>query len=146
MDEALIRARLEAALQETEPTFGAFFLLRFFGLEVSYGDETCTVAIPTSLEMMNPQGTSLHGGVLTMAVDISMGHLCNRFLSPCVTVNMDLSFLRPITGPARCEAVFLKKGRRLVTVESRVRDQDDRLAAVATGTWYRLPEGDPSTV
>jgi len=140
MDEALIRARLDEALRETQPDFGAFFLLRLFGLDVSYGEETCTVRIPTSAEMFNPQGTSLHGGVLTMAVDISMGHLCKRFLSTCVTVDMDLKYLRPINGPARCEASFLKKGRRLVTVQTRVFDQRDRLAAFATATWYRLPE------
>ena len=139
MDEANIRSRLEEALNEVDPDFGAFFLLRFFGLEVDYGDETCTVRIPTSDEMLNPQGTSLHGGITTMAIDISMGHLCQRFLSPCVTIDMDLKFLRPITGPARCEASFLKKGRRLVTVQSRVLDDQERLAVIATGTWFRLP-------
>lgn len=138
MDEALIRQRLDDALAQTEPDFGAFFLLRFFGLEVSYGDETCTVAIPTSDDMNNPQG-SLHGGVLATAIDISMGHLCNRFLSTAVTLEMSIKFLRPVLGPARCEASFLKEGRQMVYVESRVYDEQDRLAAIGTGTWFRLP-------
>lgn len=139
MDAARIRERLEEALQETEPDFGAFFLLRFLGLEVSYGDESCTVHVPTTPELFNPQGTSYHGGALAIAIDISMGHLCNRFLSRSVTLDMDLKFLRPITTPVRCTATFLKKGRGVVTVESRVVDEDERLCAFATGTWYRLP-------
>ncbi len=142
MDAGRIRERLEEALQETEPRFGSFFLLRFMGLEVEYGDEVCTVSVPTSAEWFNPQGTSLHGGALTIAIDISMGHLCERFLSPCVTLDMDIKYLRPITGPVRCEATFLKKARTVVTVQSRVLDEDDRLCAFATGTWFRLPQGD----
>ena len=144
-DTARIHGRLEAALQETEPDFGSFFLLRFLGLEVTYGDESCTVSVPTTPEMFNPQGTSYHGGALAIAIDISMGHLCNRFLSRCVTVDMSVKFLRPVVGPVRCTATFLKKARSIVTVESRVLDDDDRLCAFATGTWYRLPQEPPES-
>jgi acyl-CoA thioesterase len=145
LDEVLLQERLAAGLAERDPDFGAFFLLRFFGLEVSYGEGTCTVTVPTADYMGNPQG-SLHGGVIAMAVDISMGHLCNRELSTAVTLDMDLKFLRPITGPARCEARFLKPGRQVISVESRVYTRDDKLAAIGTGTWFRLPqkEGDAS--
>jgi acyl-CoA thioesterase len=139
MDEALIRERLDAAMKETEPDFGAFFLLRFFGFEVSYGEGTCTVEIPTADYMGNPQG-SLHGGVLATAIDVSMGHLCHRELSTAVTLDIDIKFLRPVNGPARCEARFLKRGRQLIQVESRVHNEQDKLAAVATGTWFRLPQ------
>lgn len=139
MDEALLRERLEAGLAERDPAFGAFFLLRFFGLQVSYGEGTCTVHIPTAEYMGNPQG-SLHGGVIAMAADISMGHLCNAQASTAVTLDMDLKFLRPVRGPARCEARFLKRGRKVIQLESRVYTDDDKLAAIATGTWFRLPD------
>lgn len=143
-DESTIRARLEDALAQTEPDFGAFFLLRFFGFEISYGEDTCTVTVPTSSYMLNPQG-SLHGGVIALAVDVSMGHLCHHALSTSVTLDVDLSFLRPITGPARVEARLLKGGRQVVNIESRVyREDDGELAAVATGTWFRLPEAGES--
>lgn len=139
MDEALLEQRLEAGLAAQEPDFGDFFLLHFFGLEVSYGDETCTVYIPTADYMGNPQG-SLHGGVIAMAADISMGHLCNDQAATSVTLDMDLKFLRPIRGPARCEARFLKQGRKVIQLESRVYTDDDKLAAIATGTWFPLPQ------
>jgi acyl-coenzyme A thioesterase PaaI-like protein len=32
----------------------------------------------------------MHGGVITTAMDVSMGHLCHRFLSTAVTIEMNL--------------------------------------------------------
>ncbi len=40
----------------------------------------------------------MHGGVITTALDISMGHLCKRYLSPAVTIEMQVRFFRPLTG------------------------------------------------
>jgi acyl-CoA thioesterase len=139
VDRDLVHERVESALQVTDPGFGNFFLQRFLGLEISYGDESCTVHVPTSTYMHNPQGW-LHAGVIATAADISMGHLCHRELSTAVTLDMDLKFMRPISGPARCVARFLKKGRTVVQLESRVLDEDDRLCAHATATWFRLPD------
>ena len=138
MDRDLIERRLEDALQLDPPTFGAFFLQRFFGLEISYGHGTCTVTIPTADYMGNPQGT-LHGGIIALAADISMGHLCHRELSTAVTLDMGLRFLRPINGPATCTARFLKPGRTVVNIQSEVTDEEGRLCAVASATWFRLP-------
>jgi uncharacterized protein (TIGR00369 family) len=54
-----------------------FFLARFLGLEISYGDEVCVVEIEVRDFMFNPQG-SLHGGVIAFALDVAMGHLIKR--------------------------------------------------------------------
>lgn len=136
MDEELVRQRFETALAEHKWEFGEFFLLRFFGLTVSYGDQTCRVEIPTAEYMGNPQG-SLHGGVLSLAMDVSMGHLCQRFLGQAVTLSMSTEYLRAVRGPVVCEARFLKPGRRLVFLESRVTDEHGELAAMATANWMR---------
>lgn len=139
MDEAIARKRFEAALREHEPAFERFFLARFFGIEVAYDDaeETCTVSMPYDDYMNNPQG-SLHGGVLATALDISMGHLCHRFLRTGVTLEMKSQFLRPVLGPSRCEARFSKKGRRVAFTQSTLWDEDDRACATATATWMLL--------
>lgn len=131
--------RVREAVETAEPGFGTFFLARFLGLDISYDDErqTCTVLLPYAPYLCNPQG-SVHGGVITTAMDISMGHLCHRFLSTAVTVEMQQRFFRPLTGPGRCEGRLLSPGRRLVHLESRTYDADDRLVAVGTGSWYRL--------
>ena len=38
----------------------------------------------------------MHGGIVTTAMDISMGHLCHRFLSTAVTIEMQMRFFRPL--------------------------------------------------
>jgi len=145
VDEALAKERFEHALEHHRPAFGAFFLARFLGLEVSYGDQTCRVDLPTAEYMYNPQG-SLHGGVIAIAMDVSMGHLNHRFLRTGVTLEMKTQFLRPVTGPCWCEARFTKTGRRVVFSESKLYDDRDRLCAVATATWMLLdaPDADAS--
>lgn len=146
MDTSLVRSRFETAVAEHAPGFERFFLARFFDLRISYGDETCRVEIPVADYMANPQG-SLHGGVISLAMDVSMGHLCNRFLSVAVTLEMKTQYLRAVTGPCWCEGRFLKKGRQVVYLESRLYDESERLCAVATSTWRRVADAsstDPS--
>jgi acyl-CoA thioesterase len=119
--------------------FGNFFLSRFLGLEISYDDEqqTCSVLLPYARHLGNPQG-SVHGGIITTAMDISMGHLTHRFLSTAMTIEMNLRFFRPLTGDGTATARLLKPGRRLVHLESRMTDSDGRLVAHAVGSWHRL--------
>lgn len=139
MDERAARERFERAVAEARPEFERFFLARFFDVQVSYGEETCRVDLPVSDYLYNPQG-SLHGGVISFALDVSMGHLCNRFLGTAVTLEMKTQFLRPVVGDCHCQASFLKKGRRLAFVESRLFDEDGKQAAIATSTWMLLPK------
>ncbi|HET6260310.1 MAG TPA: PaaI family thioesterase [Pseudonocardia sp.] len=138
-------AHAAAAAAEARPEFGEFFLARFLGLDISYDDQarTCTVVLPYAAHLCNPQG-SMHGGVITTAMDISMGHLCHRFLSTAVTIEMNLRFFRPLTGTGRCHAAVLRPGRRIVHLEARLTDEQDRLVAFAAGSWHRL-DAEPST-
>jgi uncharacterized protein (TIGR00369 family) len=136
-------ARAAAAAASARPEFGAFFLARFLDLDISYDDtaRTCTVVLPYATHLCNPQG-SMHGGVIATAMDVSMGHLCHRFLSTAVTTEMNLRFFRPLTGQGRCTAAILNAGRRLVHLESRLTDEQDRLVAFAAGSWHRLDGND----
>jgi uncharacterized protein (TIGR00369 family) len=136
--EAAVERARDAA-QTAQPEFGSFFLARFLDLDISYDDEqrTCTVRLPYAPYLCNPQG-SVHGGVITTAMDISMGHLCHRYLSTAVTTEMQQRFFRPLTGPGRCEGRLLSPGKRIVHLESKTYDDSDRLVAASTGTWFRL--------
>ena len=124
------------------PVFGKFFLARLLDLDITYDDEhqTTRVELPFADFLCNPQG-SLHGGVIATAMDISMGHLCHRYLSTAVTIEMQMRFFRPVHGPAHCEGRLLRPGRRIVHLESRLYDEQGRLAAFATGSLApsRLP-------
>jgi acyl-CoA thioesterase len=141
VDVDLVRARVEDALATSEPVFGRFFLARLLDLTISYDDEaqSTRVELPFADFLRNPQG-SLHGGVIATVMDISMGHLCNRYLSTAVTIEMQMRFFRPVHGPSRCEGRLLRPGRRIVHLESRLYDEHDRLAAFATSSWQRLDD------
>jgi len=136
-DEVSALARQAAS----DPTweFGSFFLSRFLQLEISYDEpeQTCTVVLPYGPHLCNPQG-SVHGGVITTALDISMGHLCKKFLSPAVTIEMQMRFFRPLTGTGTCTGRLIRSGRRIVHLESRMTDDQGRLTALGTGSWHRL--------
>ena len=133
--------RARAAAADPESRFGNFFLSRFLGLEISYDDEaqTCQVVLPYAPFLCNPQG-SVHGGIIATAMDISMGHLCHRFLSTAVTIEMQLRFFRPLVGTGRIEGRLLKPGRRVVHLESRLYDDQNRPAAFASASWHRLDD------
>lgn len=118
-----------------EQDFGNFFLTRLLGFEFAYTEETCEVAFEAQDFMFNPQG-SLHGGVIALAMDISMGHLLRQAQGPGATLEMKLQYLQAIRG-GRVRAVgsFLRRGRSVAFLESRLFDASGELAAFATATW-----------
>ena len=136
MDENAARSALETALKDYRQDFETFFLARLFSLSFAYEDETCTVSLPVSDFMYNPQG-SLHGGVIAFAMDVASGHLLKHtFGASGATLEMKLQFLAPVRGPAaRCTAKFLRKGRSICFIEARLFDGGCEPAVVATSTW-----------
>lgn len=138
--------RATAAAASPVQEFGDFFLSRFLGLSISYDDaeRTCSVVLPFAPHLCNPQG-SVHGGVISTAVDISMGHLCHRYLATAMTIEMQVRFFRPLTGTGTATGRLLRPGRRIVHLESRVTDEEGRLVAMAAGSWHRLDALDSTT-
>lgn len=146
MDAAAARAHLDTALQTHAPGFETFFLARSLGLFFAYlpeaagdaGKEICRVTFTISDMLRNPQG-SLHGGVMASAMDISMTHLVNKIAGPGATIEMKVQVIRPVlSGPVTCEGRFVKRGRELSFMQSRLTDPEGRLAALATATWKML--------
>ena len=148
LDGEAVRTRIETALAEAAPGFETFFLARLIGATFTYlpegaadgSVEACRVRFPVEPFLFNPQGT-LHGGIVAMAMDISMGHLLNRAtgLSGTATIEMKTQYMRPVgPGTATAEGRFLRRGRSMCFMESRLFDEADRLCAHATSTW-KLP-------
>ena len=138
MDEIAARAAFEAALETHAPGFGSFFLARLLNLDISYPDDTCLVKMPVQDFMYNPQG-SLHGGIIGTVLDISMGHLLVHSVGVGMTLEMRTQFLRPArTGTVTATARFLKKGRSINFLESRMMNDDGKDMAVASSTWQLL--------
>lgn len=136
MDEKIARESFENAFGTYRQEFGSFFIVKMMGLEISYPDDYCLIEFPVADFLFNPQG-SYHGGMLATVMDISMGHLINHATGvPGATLEMKSQYPRPLTkGPARCEGRFLRQGRSIGFLESRVWDGDGKLAAHGTSTW-----------
>ena len=143
LDEATARAHFETVLEDHEQVFEKFFLARFLDLSFEYlppdapdaEKELCRLTFPVTDMVRNPQG-SLHGGAMATAMDISMGHLVNKVAGPGATIEMKIQFMCPVTeGPVTCEGRFVRRGRSLSFMESRLTGPDGKLAALATATW-----------
>lgn len=141
VNEVIARDAFEHALADHEQAFGQFFLVKLLGFEISYPDDTCRVQFPVHDFMFNPQG-SLHGGILALAMDVSMGHLLNRLQGPGATLEMKVQYMRAIrSGPVAATGRALRRGKEIAFLESRLTDHEGQLAAMATSTWRTSPAG-----
>ena len=88
---------------------------------------------------MNPYGL-VHGGVVYSLADYAMGAALARGLEPgerCATLEIKINYLAPVAGGAlRAEARVVERTRRIGVLEGRVYDDQDRLVALATGSFY----------
>lgn len=143
VDVESARHRFETALAEHEQAFETFFLARLLSLSFEYlpedasaADKTlCRIRFPAEDIMFNPQG-GLHGGAITTVMDISMGHLIKKVAGAGATLELKVQFLQPVEkGEALCEGRFLRRGRSVSFMESRLFSPGGPLAAVATATW-----------
>jgi acyl-CoA thioesterase len=89
-------------------------------------------------EALNPHGL-LHGGAVYVMVDYSMGGATMSVLPPgesCATIEIKISYLSGVTGGRlTADTEIIKRGRRIVFLESRVTDEGGRLVATASGSF-----------
>lgn len=142
IDEIQVRRIFDEALETQEPAFEKFFLIKFLQLSITYSDDECHVSLPVEPHLYNPIG-SLHGGVIAVAMDISMGHLIHHVTGAGgSTIEMKVQYMRPATkGAVRFEGRFIKKGRNVSFLESRAFDDAGKLVAMATSTWKMPANG-----
>ena len=142
MNKHVATSAFNTALDQAEPAFGKFFMAKFLGLRVGFGEDFCRIDFDCNDYMFNPQGT-LHGGVIAFVQDVSMGHLIHHLTGKGgTTLEMKTQFTNRVdAGPVRCEGRFLKRGRQLSFMESRLWNAEDKLAAVSTATWLMPATG-----
>ena len=94
---------------------------------------------------LNGAGT-LHGGVYASLIDNAMGLSVAALVGlRTATIALDVHFLGAVRqGSIRCSSEVVHRTRRIATVEAKVRDAEDNLVAMGTGT-FRIFEksGDP---
>ena len=108
-------------------------------LQKERGRSRCEVEITPAL--LNPYG-SLSGGVLFTMVDYGMGTALSSLLTAnerSATIEIKLNFLAAVnSGKAIVDTTIVHPGKRIVYMESKITSDDDRLIAVATGSFYRF--------
>lgn len=135
MNKLVADQKYTEAIENSDYDYEKYFLAKFFDLKFEYTDETCKVEFEVEDFMYNPH-LILHGGVIAFALDVSMGHLCKKIVGAAVTAEMKVQYFKAVkTGRLSCEAKFLKKGRRISFLESRMTDSEGNLIAMATGTF-----------
>ena len=87
----------------------------------------------------NPYG-SMHGGCLYSLADTVCGTLANSKGCEVATADGDLRFLEPAasTRYVYCEALLKKSGRHLITVAAEITDDNGKLLACGTYTFFRM--------
>lgn len=138
VNEAVAREAFENALATHKQDFGEFFLMRLYGMDISYGEDECRISFDVKDFMHNPQG-GLHGGVIAFVLDVSMGHLLYRTSGAGTTLEMKVQYLSVArTGRLTCIAKFLRHGRSISALRSELLDEKGEMIAYATSTWKSL--------
>jgi acyl-CoA thioesterase len=96
-------------------------------------------------ELLNPHGV-LHGGAVYVMVDYSMGGATMSVLPAgdiCATIEVKISYLASVRGGTLTAVTeIIKRGRRVVFLESKVTDAGGKLVATATGSFAVIPAAD----
>ncbi|KEF36110.1 hypothetical protein M670_04707 [Schinkia azotoformans MEV2011] len=140
MNKEIVNEKYKHAIDSCESDYGKYFLSKLFDLDITYTEDTCTVEFDVEDFMYNPMEV-LHGGVIAFVLDVSMGHLCKKVVGAAVTVEMKIQYMKAIkTGKLTCTAMFLKKGRNISFLESKMIDAEGNIVAFATGTFAKVKQ------
>lgn len=92
-------------------------------------------------EILNPYGV-LAGPAVYAMVDYSMGAATASLLTDgryCATIEIKISYFASVrSGVVRCDTEVIRPGKRVMFLESKVRDDSARLVAAATGSFMVL--------
>lgn len=102
-------------------------------------DGVCVIEVELEPRHMSVAGRA-HGGVLFTMLDTAMGRAVITRLPPgrgCATVEAKINYLRPVQGGRiRAEGRALDLTRRTAYAEGTVFDEEDRVLARSSGTFF----------
>jgi len=137
-NQSELQERFVTALENSKFEFENYFFANFLNLKFTYEKESCIINCKIENFMLNPR-QKLHGGITAFLMDASMGHLCRKYLGSCVTLEMKVQYFEAVTeGTVRCEAVFLKKGKTINYLESKIINDHGLVLAMATATFKKI--------
>ncbi|PTM59923.1 PaaI family thioesterase [Desmospora activa] len=82
----------------------------------------------------------LHGGMTTTFIDTAMASTVFQEVGQdrrSVTLDLNVSFLKPaLEGWLTANTQLIKKGRTIIVMETKVKDEQEKLIARASGTFF----------
>jgi acyl-CoA thioesterase len=150
MENPLIKIvdRIEKGERELINELNKFYMKnspihRFIGLEIVDIGKGYVKMIFRYRQELTRIGGMIHGGVIATVIDQAGGiaSYTENEKSHQVTLELKINFLRPLHGendPYTVEANVLRSGRRTIVTEVKIMDKDEKLAAIAIGTWYKI--------
>lgn len=104
---------------------------------VQFGDGSAVVKMNVDRRFHNPMGT-LHGGIMTDLADACMGIATMSTLGEdetFTTLELKMNFIRPVyEDELTAEAKVLHRGKKVVLVESMVKNREGKDVARGTAT------------
>lgn len=115
----------------------------YLGIKVDYLDNGgCIAYLEVKEELYNSLEGVLHGGVTFTLADVAMGHAASPpedGVQQCVTSELKINYLSPAKGKKLiAESNVIKRGRKLITMEAKIKDEDGKIVAAALGTYARI--------
>lgn len=128
-----IKAIVDQAVEESDTSYS--FLHRFLDIDVRLEGETGILTFPVRKHILNRHGC-IHGGIIGLAFDMAMGSLHRLAIGPALTLEMKMQYLRAISsGLVTCKSNFLKRGRTISFIESKMTSDKGEVIAAATATF-----------
>lgn len=120
-------------------TFGTKIGVKVLDLKEGYAK----AVMPIDEDGLNPHGT-VHGGCIFTLADIAGGFAASSHGGRVVTVDSNLHYLNAgiDTKEMIAEARELKAGKRILTYEVSIMDQDNKVLADGIFTYMNLGESD----
>lgn len=115
------------------------------GTKLSSSEEgRAVVSLQAEEQHLNPSET-VHGGVISTLIDISMAQALNTITEESeqpFTIQLTVNYMRPgKPGTLTSTAKVRKGGEQVTIVEAEVvQDEDDKVVALATGTYTPIDQ------
>lgn len=128
------------------PELGGLVATMGMGFELK-DDAPSVVTMTITPQMAGSPGIS-HGGAVMALLDTGLGVAAIEYALPknkaTSTLEMKVNLLRParVGAQLRCTAEVIHAGRSHLVIQGQARDQDDKVLALAVGTFnlYRIDD------
>ena len=107
-------------------------------MDIINDDNDIKVKVMITNKALNPFNI-VHGGLIFSIGDTAMGVKCRSLGRDAVTLNASINFISPGTGKYLiATSKIIKNGSRTCVLECEIKNDEDKLVATMTGTYFYI--------